>query len=232
MNTNEEFIVSEVLYYTATPENQTDEFEMVMSTDFERVCDERDASQSELAALREENERLKSESFEELYNAAIDERDALREEIDSVGLMAMMLEDREWSDHAGKGPIAERMEYAITEMHNELAAEKARSDREMDSADEESAALREAIRDLKDWCEHSQSLSAFASIIARAEAVIPVPGPLRKSLKAAEQRNSELVELLRELDDNWNSHDGRERFSLAMRKVEAALKPTESGASE
>lgn len=35
----------------------------------------------ELAALREENERLKSESFEELYNAAIDERDALREEL-------------------------------------------------------------------------------------------------------------------------------------------------------
>lgn len=38
-------------------------------------------AQSELTALREENERLKSESFEELYNAAIDERDALREEL-------------------------------------------------------------------------------------------------------------------------------------------------------
>lgn len=39
------------------------------------------AAQSELSALREENERLKSESFEELYNAAIDERDALQEEL-------------------------------------------------------------------------------------------------------------------------------------------------------
>lgn len=39
------------------------------------------SAQSELSALREENERLKSESFEELYNAAIDERDALREEL-------------------------------------------------------------------------------------------------------------------------------------------------------
>lgn len=39
------------------------------------------AAQSELSALREENERLKSESFEELYNAVIDERDALREEL-------------------------------------------------------------------------------------------------------------------------------------------------------
>lgn len=33
--------------------------------------------EAELTALREENERLKSESFEELYNAVIDERDAL-----------------------------------------------------------------------------------------------------------------------------------------------------------
>lgn len=40
-----------------------------------------DAAQSELSALREENERLKSESFEELYNAAIDERDALLGEV-------------------------------------------------------------------------------------------------------------------------------------------------------
>lgn len=32
--------------------------------------------EAELTALREEIERLKAESFEELYNAAIDERDA------------------------------------------------------------------------------------------------------------------------------------------------------------
>lgn len=46
--------MSEVLYYTAIPENSTDEYEMVMSTDFERCADARDAAQSELAALREE----------------------------------------------------------------------------------------------------------------------------------------------------------------------------------
>lgn len=123
----------------------------------------------------------------------------------------------------------------LAALREELAAEKSRSDREMDLADEESAALREAIRDLKDWREHSQSLSAFASIIARAEAVTPVPGPLRKSLTAAEQRNAELVELLRDIksshgvllmtsppQDPWlnNRIDGR---------ISAALKPNESG---
>ena len=38
-------------------------------------------AQSELAELREENERLKIDSFEALYNALIDERDALLEEL-------------------------------------------------------------------------------------------------------------------------------------------------------
>lgn len=45
------------------------------------VAEVYDAAQVELAALHEENERLKSESFEGLYNDAIGERDALREEL-------------------------------------------------------------------------------------------------------------------------------------------------------
>lgn len=52
---------------------------------------------------------------------------ALREELASVCSMACMLEDREWAEHAAKGPIAEKMEYAITEMHNELTAAEQRN---------------------------------------------------------------------------------------------------------
>lgn len=69
-------------------------------------------------------------------------------------------------------------------------------------------------------------------LLSRARARELLIFDMQQRLTAIEQRNAELVELLLELDDNWNSHDGRERFSLAMRKVEAAVKPTESGASE
>lgn len=78
-------------------------------------------------------------------------------------------------------------------LREELAEEKRRYVRDVDSADEETSALREIIRDLKDWRECSQSLAAFASILDRAESVIPAPGPLRKALTAAEQRNAAIV---------------------------------------
>lgn len=104
---------------------------------------------------------------------------------------------------------------------------------ERDEADNEASALREIIRDLKDWRECSQSLGAFASIIGRAEAVIPAPGPLRKSLIAVEQRNAELVELLREVQKAARKQAWAHGYPTLFESVDAALaKPTESGANE
>ena len=62
----------------------------------------------------------------ENYDTAQSELAALREELASVSSMACMLEDREWAEHAGKGPIAEKMESAITELHNELSESRQR----------------------------------------------------------------------------------------------------------
>lgn len=53
--------MSDVMYYTAIPEGRTNEYEMVMSPDYERACDDRDAAQSELAALREELDKVNRE---------------------------------------------------------------------------------------------------------------------------------------------------------------------------
>lgn len=67
------------------------EYELVWRMIERRVMglpDEITAAQSELSALREENERLKSESFEELYNAVIDDRDAMREELAEIKVAA------------------------------------------------------------------------------------------------------------------------------------------------
>lgn len=48
-------------------------------------------------------------------------------------------------------------------------------------------------------------------------------------LAAAEQRNAELVELLREVAETlWQEDDSGDLFE----RIDAALKPTESGASE
>lgn len=136
------------------------------------------AAQSELAALREENERLKSESFEELYNAAIDERDALREE--------------------------------LAQARDDLSAQRNH--------------FRAQLANAKDADEIQQRLTA------------------------AEQRNSELVELLAEHQWEWQPYDDHYHrdggyYCLSCKEskndghakgcaIDAALKPTESGASE
>ena len=90
--------------------------------------------------------------------AAQSELAALREELASVCSMACMLEDREWAEHAGKGPVAEKLESAITELHNELsstqqaltAAEQRNSElvelrRERDTAEKRKAELESAV---------------------------------------------------------------------------------------
>lgn len=140
----------------------------------------------------------------------------------------------------------------LAALREELAEEKRRYARDVDSADEETSALREIIRDLKDWRECSQSLAAFASLLDRAESVVPAPGPLRKALAAAEQRNAELEaevagrdKLLEELgcpfdpvSDLFTMPENPVRKSMVASVREAWVrakklgKPTESGASE
>ncbi len=110
--------------------------------------------------------------YASLYNEAQLELAALREDLASVRSMACMLEHREWAEHAGKGPIAEKLESAITEMHNELSS-------------------------------------------------------AQQSLTAAEQRNAELVELLREVRKDYRVDISGPLWT----QIDAALKPTESGAS-
>lgn len=52
-------------------------------------------------------------------------------------------------------------------------------------------------------------------------------GELQQRLTAADERVDVLEGLLRNLDDAWNSHDGRVLFGKLMHRVEAALKPAE-----
>lgn len=114
-------------------------------------------AQSELAFLQEENERLKIESFEVLYNAAIDERDALREKLTKIRVAA---------------------------------------------------------------------------------ANVTVEGDmLQQRLTACEQRNFELIEMLRYALPavKYESHRGDAigaNYQILEDRIEAAIKPTESGASE
>jgi chromosome segregation ATPase len=103
---------------------------------------------------------------------------------------------------------------------------------ERDEADEETSALREIIRDLKDWRECSQSLAAFTSVIERAEAVIPAPGPLRKALTAAEQRNAESRQLLHDWKCLYEDMRWGDATTFAKTEEFLSAQPTESGASE
>jgi len=54
-----------------------------------------DEAQATIARLTAENERLKSESFEELYNAVIDERDALAERLKGAPVLFVAVESIE-----------------------------------------------------------------------------------------------------------------------------------------
>jgi len=119
----------------------------------------------------------------------------------------------------------------LAALREELANEKNRYARDVDSADEETSALREIIRDLKDWRECSQSLAAFASILERAESVIPAPGPLRQRLTDAEQRNAEAESLLHDASiqlAGWVKPTDFPRSGI----IAFLSKPAESGASE
>jgi chromosome segregation ATPase len=125
-----------------------------------------DEAQSELSALREENERLKSESFEELYNAAIDERDALRGEVAKY-----------------KGGCVD---------------------------------LSSQVRELEHKMDYWEGSNTS----------------LQQRLTAAEQRNAELEALLQECVNTVRFGEDFDLPVTTMARIDSALKPTESGASE
>ena len=68
---------------------------LVHVDDFDRVTAERDALQQRLTAADEELDQCQS--------------------------MALMIEEKEWAEHVGKGPISSRVESAFTQLHNELS---------------------------------------------------------------------------------------------------------------
>jgi hypothetical protein len=145
-----------------------------------------DAAQSELSALREENERMKSESFEELYNAAIDERDALLGEVATA-----------------KHDIASFLETTAKVC----------------------ALLGIDTEDAK-HAEGKPSDVLFSHATA-----------MQQRLTAAEQRNAELADIADELLTAYEStiHSAYCQVNPdndLISKAIAALKPTESGASE
>lgn len=43
----------------------------------------------------------------------------LQADLQSVSAMVAMLQEGEWAEHAGKGPVSKALEEAITELHNE-----------------------------------------------------------------------------------------------------------------
>lgn len=43
------------------------------------------------------------------------------DELKRIEDMAQMVLDREWAEHAGKGPISNKVETAFTQLHNELS---------------------------------------------------------------------------------------------------------------
>lgn len=54
--------------------------------------------------------------------AALQQRlTAADEELDQCQNMALMIEEKEWAEHVGTGPISSRVESAFTQMHNELS---------------------------------------------------------------------------------------------------------------
>lgn len=77
------------------------------------------------------------------------ERDALQqrltaadEELDQCRSMALMIEEREWAEHVGAGPISSRVESAFTQMHNELSEAR----QALTAADERADVLEGLLR--------------------------------------------------------------------------------------
>lgn len=87
-----------------------------------------------------------------------------------------------------------------------------------DAAQPELAALREELANAKEWSDRLDK---------RCVALATDKDTLIDRCKAAEQRNSDLCQLIRELTAN-----GLTLNAVYRKRVDAALQPTESGASE
>ncbi len=58
--------------------------------------------------------RVREHELQQRLNAA-------DEELDQCHSMALMIEEKEWAEHVGKGNISSRVESAFTQLHNELS---------------------------------------------------------------------------------------------------------------
>jgi len=104
------------------------------------------------------------EYFKKLHadrDTALSQLAALREEMAACKSITCMLESREWAEHAGKGPVSEALEHAISDMHNELSDAQQRlsdAERRMTHAEQWSATLERAIfRALDDSSEDAET---------------------------------------------------------------------------
>lgn len=95
----------------------------------------------------------------------------------------------------------------------------------------------------EDYDAGQSELAALREELEQANGALSIAnetiGKFADSLTAAEQRNAELVELLRDVSkqagDHHASHQSwnlKTQLANIHQKIDAALKPTESGASE
>ncbi|WP_205548595.1 hypothetical protein [Pseudomonas carnis] len=85
------------------------------------------------------------------YDRVVAERDALQalltaaeNELDRCKSMALMIEEKEWAEHVGKGPISYRVESAFTQLHNELSDSR----QSLTAADERTDVLESAAKEM------------------------------------------------------------------------------------
>lgn len=97
---------------------------------------------------------------------------------------------------------------------------------ELEESEEESASLREVIRDIKNWREVSQSSTVLSSLLSRADEIAHKPGALQQRLTVAEHRAGELEAAAREmLRIAGIANQGSNAYSRAIINLDAALKP-------
>ena len=156
-------------------ETEFDDAQFVGVADFDRVTAERDAALEEVEALKHwrdlalqfDNQRMKAlwhlktlVSDAAHYDAAaaflteppipaseLQQRlTAAEDELDRCKSMALMIEEKEWAEHVGNGPISYRVESAFTRLHNELSDSR----QSLTAADERADVLEGLLRNSKD----------------------------------------------------------------------------------
>ncbi|NWE69000.1 hypothetical protein HX857_09805 [Pseudomonas gingeri] len=120
--------------------------EYVYAVDFDRVTAERDA-QKEYA-----------DRADSVISGLQQRLTAADEELDQCQSMALMIEEKEWAEHVGSGPISSQVESAFTQLHNDLSEAR----QGLKAADLRIALLEGLLREWlenveegKDWVEYS-----------------------------------------------------------------------------